>query len=109
MAQQKIHDNVTFHYVKTNEYRTIFASGAIGGINVQGLIHMNLFIDRPVIPRKVSYSINGNLLGDEVDREARDGAIREIQMGAIFDISAAKNLVLWLNQQIEAIEGLQKQ
>lgn len=106
MAQQELKDELIIHYVKTNDYKTSFASGAIGGVSIQGLIHMNLFLDRTVIPRTATYMIQPSGLAEEKDRETRDGSIREIHSGAIFDVTTAKNLVIWLNQQIDLIEKI---
>lgn len=104
---------VAFHYVKTNDYRTIGATGAIGGITGQGEIHMNFYTDRPAIPRKAVYRIDDSAAGEQklgelIELDIKEGGIREIQFGATFSVQTGKEIIDWITQQIQIIEGFQK-
>jgi hypothetical protein len=100
---------ITFHQIKSNEYKTVYASGAIGGITVNSLININFFSERPPIPNELTYEINDKgQLGKEIGRISKKGIVRDIQVGVFMDISGAKSLIEWLNEQIIKVEKLNK-
>jgi len=105
----EIPKEVTFHYIKSNLFRVIHSDGAIGGISPRGLIYINFYSERHAIPQQVFHSIvDGKTLGDEiVDRRiSRDGAIREIEVGAVMDLNGAISLRDWLNDHIRTLENM---
>lgn len=102
---------VSFHYIKNNDFRTVFASGLIGGITGQGLINMDIYTDRVVIPRKTYADINpnGSITDLPAENEAKDGVIREVQFGIVMDVDTAKSIVLWIQNNIALIEGIKNE
>lgn len=100
-----------FHYQKNPDFKTVYTSGVVGGINVQGLINMNFFVDRPPIPQKVTYDVveqeNKPVIGQQTNIDVKDGAIREVQVGLLLDIHTAQSIINWLEQKIKEIKSVE--
>src|SRR3989442_6878794 len=45
--------DVTFHYIKSSQFRVVHADGIIGGVTPRGLIHIAVFSERPAIPQVI--------------------------------------------------------
>ena len=95
---------IEVHYIKNNDFRTVFGSGVFGGITPQGQMNINFFTERASIPSKVVYAVNQ--VGDplqltEIDREGKDGIIREVQFGILMDMSMAITFREWLDSKIQ--------
>lgn len=102
---------IVYNYIKTNSFQTRFVTGAIGGISTNGLINMDLFIDRVTIPQKVTHNIEistGKISPNVVDEVKKDGVVREVHTGLIFDIMTAKSIITWMQDKIQIIEEHQK-
>ncbi|TND10113.1 MAG: hypothetical protein FD123_361 [Bacteroidetes bacterium] len=100
----------SFHYIKNNDYKTVIVTGAFGGVTIQGLIDMNVFTDRVVIPRKIINEISSQIPhSTEVERDERDGSVREVQVGLLMDVNTAKTLIDWLQANINAIEKIRSE
>jgi hypothetical protein len=99
---------ITFHYIKSNNFSTHLATGGFGGLTVNGLINLNFFTDRAVIPLNQSFEQdelnNLNILRSE----GKSGAVREIFCGIIMDLNTAKSISDWLQIQIQNIENSKK-
>jgi len=99
--------NITFHYIKSEGFKTILATGAIGGVTINSLVNMNLYTDRVVIPSEMTLEVDefGRLLQKELDVKAKKGVVRDVQCSVLMDVAVAKSLVEWLNRQIQLIES----
>ena len=94
-----------YHYIKTNDFRSVFVTGAIGGPTVLGLLDMNVFIDRPAIPTSTKHAITEKqTIGEEVSKVVREGSIREVQIGLLMDINVARAIKGWLDSNILILE-----
>lgn len=104
-------NNLPVTYLKTNDFRTNFASGAFGGITPQGLIDMNFYVERPVIPKRVvvDYSNSQNKIEKTISSEGLDGIVREVFGGIVLNKVTAQGLVVWLKDKIENIEKIEHQ
>jgi len=102
MAQKKSKE-WKIHYIKTPNYRTFHSDGFYGGITPTGKIYVEMYIDRNPTPKEVTHLIDpkSGKLGDEVDRISKDGSVREIEGGIIFDMKVAEGLMVWLKEKIE--------
>lgn len=98
------------HYVKNNDFRTVFTSGIFGGVTPSGLINMNFFSDRAPIPKRITFEVDpkAGQLNNEVERDSKEGVVREVHFGMLIDINTAKSVVEWLNQKIAHLENLNK-
>ena len=66
---------------------------------------MNLFGDRLPIPTVVTQQINPDMtLGEELGRQAKQGIVREVEVGVVLEYRAAKSLRDWLTDKLKAIE-----
>lgn len=93
---------ISFHYVKSGQFRSIHVDGAIGGPLPQGGgLSMALFSERMPIPQRVETELLEDAsLGKEVDRSGRTGVIRELEIVAILSIAAAARLHAWLGEKL---------
>lgn len=93
---------IDVHYIKNNDFKSIFVTGAYGGIAGSGLLNLNLFTERAPIPSSITYElIEGGFLGEEISRTSRDGIIREVQIGLLMDENTARSLISFLTKALE--------
>ncbi|NVJ46463.1 MAG: hypothetical protein HWE07_05020 [Cytophagia bacterium] len=91
------------HYIKNHDFKTVEGSGIFGGLTNNGQININFFTDRAPIPKKIILDVDpstGKII-QEIERDSKEGVIREVQFGVLLNIETAKNIVGWLNQKIE--------
>ena len=96
---------VTFHYIKSGDFRTIHADGAIGSLTPAGQIHCAIYSERPAIPRVVSHELdeNGALIdGAESVVDGKSGFVRELQADLVLTREVAAALASWLNKLLES-------
>ena len=88
---------VTFHHLKSDFHRVIHVDGAFGGPTPSGLLHMAVFSNRLPIPKSVTHSLEeGGTIGDEIERDSRQGVVREIEVGLVMTPATALALAKWL-------------
>lgn len=95
--------NLTFHYIKSNQYREIFATGAHGGPTPEGYIHFSLYNQRFPIPLQTVHRLIGeHQLGTEIkdQRVSRDGIIRSVEAGVYMSPKEAEVFAKWLLSQV---------
>jgi hypothetical protein len=103
-ARKKTASNKTikFNYIKTNNYRTYHVDGVFGGLTAHRKIYMELFLERAVTPQSIDVEVRQDgTLGEEVSRTGKEGLVREIEAGAIMDVSVAEGLRDWLDEKIK--------
>lgn len=113
MSFQNKEDNklsqITFNYIKADNFHSVLSTGVVGGITVNALIDMNFFTDRVTIPQKITLEINKDgSVAKEINIETKSGTVREVQFGVLMDVTVAKSLISWLNEKIKIIETTQK-
>ena len=98
---------ITFHYIKANDFKTAFATGIFGGITVNGKLNIDFYTERIAIPDSQTIEvINRTTLGEPIiDKTvSKKGVIREVQVGVLMDIEAAKLLAKWINETLEKLQ-----
>jgi len=97
-------NKIKFIYQKTNNYRAYHVDGAYGGINPNGNIYMAIFNERRPIPQIEQYDVKS---GKAVlkSSEGKEGIIREVEAGLIFNYSTMVLLRDWMNNKINQFEG----
>ena len=98
---------VRFHYLKSNLYRVVHVDGAYGGVSMDGTVQMQFYSERLPIPDiTVHPLLEDGTLGEEIrsERVGRDGIVREVEIGAVFDLETARSLVGWLEDKIRFLE-----
>lgn len=96
---------IDFHFIQSQDFRTLYASGVYSSITPNGLINLNFYIDRQPLPDLMTFSIDNNMLGPEKARSIRNGIVREVQQGALLDMQTVKNVVKSLQMLIAAYEA----
>lgn len=100
---------IDFHYIKTHNYRSYHVDGIFGGLTSRGNIYIELFLERKPTPTRVKHAIKKTgEIGDEIERDSKNGFIREIECGLMMDINTAKSLHSWLDKRIKELEQLIK-
>ena len=98
-------DDVTFHYLKGPDFRTIHVDGAIGGLTPSGHLHIAFYAERAPIPQTIRQAVNSDgSLGVELDRESKSGVVRQMETDIIVNEATAKNIKVWLDQKLEEFE-----
>jgi hypothetical protein len=95
---------VTFHYIKSNFFRTVHTTGVFGGLNPDGTLYVVAFNDRAPLPDVTVQKIenNGQLGGEIIEqRKSTDGIVRELEVGMTMDVRTAQLVVDWLKERIE--------
>jgi hypothetical protein len=106
MSENSAASGVKFHYIKGNFFRVIHADGAVGGITPGRGVFLSLFSERGAIPKMIELAINADgSLGGEIDREGKEGLVREVEVGVMLDLKAAKDIAQWLLKQVEILEA----
>ena len=107
--------SVAFDYIKSPDFRTVWADGAIGGVTPAGLIHFAVYSERPAIPRRQVFAVlddeaAGQRLGSEIieKRISRDAIVREMPVDIVVSANVAESLAQWLVQQVELIRSAQQ-
>lgn len=98
-------EHLSLHFIRSNYFRVVHADGAWGGITPHGDIQMGFYSERGPIPRKIVYKIDEQgRLGEELEREIRDGPVRELEVGVVVSLSTARSLRTWLDDKIRVLE-----
>lgn len=100
-------EEVTFHYLKSNDFKTVFSTGIIGGITINSKINLDFYIDRVIIPISQTHKVENNKLGDlNTDKSvSKSGVVREIQTGVLMEPGTAKAVADWIYQQLKLLEN----
>ena len=102
-----IPEQVKFHYLKSANFRTIHADGAIGNVTPAGYIHMAMYSERPAIPREMVHKIKPDgTLGEIIEEQTvmREGIVREMEVDVLMSVDVAKGIKNWLDEQFEKVE-----
>lgn len=91
---------VTFHYVKSPQYRTMSVEGAWGSVSPTGAITMSVYSERLPIPKRITHTVSDGGLADEVGRESREGVIREVEATMTMTLKTAIAMRAWLDERI---------
>ena len=96
--------NITFHYIKSKDFRVIHADGAWGGMTPRGYITIGFYSERNPIPQELTHEIDANgQLGPILRRKTKEGIVREVETEVIIDLEAAKSLIQWLQNHVNIL------
>ena len=99
--------SIKFNYIKSSQFRVVHADGAYGGITPRGYIHASLYSERRPLPQTTEVPIlPGDQLGEERALVQKEDMVRELEVGVIMDLVAAKAFHDWLGKKIKAAEEL---
>jgi hypothetical protein len=88
---------LSFHYQKTTDYRTIHVDGATLSSTPRGLFALSLFNERAVIPREVRRTIVSQddfnvTLGAEEVINSLEGVMRQVEATIMLDSRTLRDL-----------------
>jgi len=94
----------TVDYIKSNLWRVIYAEGVWGCVTGSRNIHMAFWNSRDAIPRQITYEFDDEGEVEEVARDVRADQIRELDVGVLMSVEAAKSFREWLDEMIKEAE-----
>lgn len=99
---------INFDYIKSNFFRAVHADGVWGGINGHLDVVMAFFSERPAIPQRLVFELDGHALGKEVPekRVGRDSTVREVEVSVSMNADMARSLHAWLGERIGEIDSI---
>lgn len=99
---------LTAHFIKSNEFRVIHCDGALIGPSPSGkTMHVTLFSERIPIPILVNYEISSdNAVGKELNRVARHGVVREVEVEVVLSIETAIKVADLIRDKVAELEKL---
>lgn len=104
-------DEVAFDYIKSNDFKAVWADGAIGSITPHGIIHFALYAERLALPRRQVFKIEdgedgSGVLGREVLEKqiSRRSIVREMTCDVFLSPETAEGLARWLLELVSGIK-----
>ncbi len=98
---------VAFDYIKSPDFRVVWADGAVGAITPHGIIHFALYAERLAIPRRQVFAIDEvgdgmGMLGEERTEKqiSRGSIVREMGCDVFVTADVAESLAKWLLAQV---------
>src|SRR5437773_458689 len=105
MPDNVLPSSVKFHYIKSNLFRVIHSAGAVGGVTPDRDIFVTLFNQRAALPKVIEVAISPDgRLGNEMNREGKEGIVREMEIGIVMNARAAEDLAQFLTDQVRALK-----
>jgi len=106
-ADTKPEPQVTFEFVRSMQFRSVYVDGVTGGLTPSGHIHMTFFSERPPLPRRQTYKLNSDgSLGSEVPENLpREPIVRDMQVDILMTIHGAESLKNWLDHYIRNLKA----
>jgi hypothetical protein len=95
---------VTFHLIKSSQFRSLRVDGAVGSITPGG-ISLTFFVERGAIPRAITHEVlTDGSLGELVSAEGKTGIVRELQTSLVLDFASARSLMEQLGKMLKNVE-----
>ena len=112
-------NEVAIDYLKSQDFRSIWADGVIGSVTPQGLVHFAIYCERQAIPRRQVFAITkgdkeniGNLGAEVVEKQITRGSIvREMNCDVFISPDVAEAVGKWLIDQaalVRTLKGISK-
>lgn len=97
-------DEVAFDYIKSPDFRVVWADGIVGSPTPGGHIHFALYAERPALPRRQVFKIDAatGQLGAEVTEKliSRGSIVREMACDVFMTPILAERLASWLTDRV---------
>lgn len=106
MAEPKKASKLKIRQPKPSNLTSRFFTGAMGGITINGLIDISLYVDRVDIPDTSELIINQDRGVASSDPSNRDVIFREVHTALLCDLNTAKAFHDWLGHHVQLLEKL---
>lgn len=102
-ANLKTDKEISVHFVKSAQYREIYADGIWGGGTPHGMIHIVFFNTRWPTPKVTVHEVKDGAPDKELmdRREGLDGIVRHLEAGVYLNLQDAMVFQQWLGRKIE--------
>ena len=109
MAKKKDVIEIKIKYHIPDDHRLHYVTGAWGGVSPDGMVEMNFYHERPPLPKDLTIKADadGKIINEEPNTKGYAG-IRSVQTGITMNINTAREVLKWLEDNIEAFEKLRK-
>jgi hypothetical protein len=100
-------EKIRIEYQKSHSFRVVHVDGAYGGTSPRLQLFIAFYSERFPIPKVLTYEISpSGTPGEEIteERETKEGIIREVEVGVLLDLQAAKAFASWLNEHVAELE-----
>jgi len=101
-------DEIAFDYIKSSDFKMIWADGAVGGLTPSGNMHVAFYSERNAIPKREVFKIDNDAgeVGEQVDSKtiSRNSIVREMSCDLVLQPKVAKALADWILEYLELIE-----
>ncbi|MGH7971788.1 MAG: hypothetical protein ACREIC_24000 [Limisphaerales bacterium] len=101
-----VQQQLVFHFIKSTQFRVVYANGAWFGGDAQHNIHLTFYNERSPIPKKyvVNLDSSGVIVSeDESQREVKEGLIRELEIDVVLSIDSAIQFHQMLGMNLESL------
>lgn len=110
-------NEVAIDYLKSQDFRSVWADGVIGSITPQGLVHFAIYSERQAIPRRQVFAIVkdenqniGNLGAEVIEKQISRGSIvREMSCDVFISPDVAEAVGKWLIDQAAVLKQMEVQ
>jgi hypothetical protein len=99
-------NRLTFHYVKSNQFRVIRADGAWGGVTPRLEIQMSVFSERLPLPEFDEMDISEVPAKPIRTGVKTKGLIREVESAILMSSSTARSLAQWLADKADQVDKI---
>jgi hypothetical protein len=110
-ARGPAENEVAIDYIKSQDFKVVWADGLIGSATPNGLIHFALYSERLAIPRRQVFAIErmspniGTLGAEVVEKQISRGSIvREMSCDVFVTPQVAESLANWLLKRAEELK-----
>jgi radical SAM superfamily enzyme YgiQ (UPF0313 family) len=104
--------NIKCKYIFSKDYNPKYANGAQGGINPQGEIVINFYLERNALPNSQTFQLDdNNTISKEINVEPNDlknSFVRVFENGVVMNYQTAKEFHKWLGGHIKKLEEIPK-
>lgn len=102
--------SIPIHFIKSSQFRVVWADGMHGGITPRGLLHMAFFNERSPLPRQTEVDVNPDGTAEtgrgERTVDSRKGIVREIEVDVLMNLETAESFRDWLSGKIEQLKKM---
>jgi hypothetical protein len=88
-------------FERAKDYRIVGSTGVWGGINPQGEVFFDFFVDRREPPQEITLEVIDGT-GKEQERKGGTNIIRELQVGVLLHPRTAYSIGTWLMEMAKA-------
>jgi len=102
MSEQKP-KQISFEYKISPGFHVYAVSGGYGGVNPHGEIVLNLYHERPSIPKTQTFDLmpDGTLSQSPTAEDKKRALIRDVIFGIALNPVIARSLAQWLNEKAD--------